>query len=760
MNIGYPERSLPGPSAAAAQSGQGSPAVEVIDLALLVAILRRRIAIVVATVMLGIAVALAYLLTAKPLYTAAASVLLDTRQQRVLAAESVLPGLDADLSVIESQVEIMRSARIARRVIKTLKLDVASGPAEPPGLLSRASSWFRNLFPAPAPPSGDAVAKPSADDVPIDLLTNFLRSVSIERRGLSYIIEVGFTDKSPADATRVANAIVDAYLADQLEAKFFATRQANNWLKDRLVDLGEELRQDEKEVQRYRAEHNIVDIGEQTLSQREIMDFSLQLVAARTRVAEAKARLVLVERLAADPTQFTALDKALQSSVISDYRRQYAEVQRKIGELVGRYGNQHPLVDSAKAELDNIAKEIEFEAKRIVQSARNDFEISRTQVAILESGLESLKREFATIDADSIKLAELKRNAAASSNLYDSMLRRFKETQAQESLQSPDARVVAYATPPEFASSPKKLTTLALGALGSLCLGIMLALLRDHTDRVFRTPEDVGRVLSLPHVASLPAVDPYSLRPVLPSDQHVGDVVHANARRVVDDERSLYTQSLYAIRQWIESAHRGRQAPVVVVMSPAEGEGRTSLAVNLACFAALSGVKTLLIDTDFHNPAMAGEMLVRPGFNLLDILSGESGPAAGVGAIDNGQLDLCPGVGLDEVKYPLRLAASTELASFLERMRASYGLIVMDSSPLVPFMTARPLIDRTDLAIMVLDWSRTTHDAALQGLRNIEHAGGRPVGVVINRVKLAGTTAGTGRRRNGRRERRSASAPE
>ncbi len=151
-----------------------------------------------------------------------------------------------------------------------------------------------------------------------------------------------YIDPSGERAAAVANAFVEAYLTDQLlQAKLDAARGENQSLKARILDVRKEINSIEQRQQAYRASQGPVEVGGLTLMQKEISDYAEQLASARARAAEAVARLNQAKSLAENPQQLLSLDTALQSTVISEYRRQAAEIQRRIADNVSRYGDQH-----------------------------------------------------------------------------------------------------------------------------------------------------------------------------------------------------------------------------------------------------------------------------------------------------------------------------------------------------------------------------------------------------------------------------------
>jgi len=425
-----------------------------------VSLLRRRAGRIQSTVVVGIGLALAYLFIATPQYWATALLIVDTRGKRILSVEAVLPSLPSEIATIESQVQILRSRRIPQRVL-------VEG-ASPSNHISNASD-------------GHAAEKPAIDEY---ALRDLMKQLKIERRGLSYVIDVSARDPEPKKAAQIANAMVDAYVADQLETKIMATRDASNWLMGRVAEMSIQVRSAEERVANYRAQYGLVDAGDGLLSKREITDHATQLTIARSKIVATKARLKKVEKLAATLDGPIAIGKAFESTLIAHLLQQQSEIQRNLGKMISRFGEQHPSAVDARAELDTLKRDIAREIDRLLKAATNDFETAQMHFV-------DQKQQYADRSLIAIGLSQLERDAETTRQLYVSLLKRLKETEAQESLQTPDARVVAYAAPPLYPSSPKKALTLAFAVVGSLMMGILIALLEDRYASIKRERDDI-----------------------------------------------------------------------------------------------------------------------------------------------------------------------------------------------------------------------------------------------------------------------------
>ena len=454
----------------------------------------------------------------------------------------------------------------------------------------------------------------------------------------------------------------------------------------------------EERVQRFKTQHNLAAIGGQTLSEREIAETANQLVIARANAARARARLGQIETLADEPDRLTTLGEALQSGVIKEFRAQFATVRRKLATVVSRYGEESQQAEAVRAELADIRREIRAEIDRIVQKSRNDNEVARRGVALLETQLEKIKVQFADRAKLSVELAELQREAESTRKLYLSYLTRLKETEAQVSLLTPDARVVTKAMPPLVPSGPRKGLTLGLALVAGLAIGMGAAVLREQLKPMLRRPREIELVESLTHLASLPHVG--ARNPLVNVRAQPSSRPYRRRLEALESQTSQYAQSIFSITNAIKPPGRtGSSGTLVAIVSARAGEGKSTLAIGLASYAALSKRKVLLIDADLRKPTLTASLRRGPGATLADIVAGGAEPSDVLVSTSPEGLAFCPAPGKGDGKRPAELLASTEMSEFLGAMRRDYDLVILDTSALIPYVDAQALAGQADVVL-------------------------------------------------------------
>ena len=405
-------------------------------------------------------------------YTATTQILIDPTDLRAVATDlsPANQANDAAVLQVESQVRVLTSDSVLRRVIKAESLD-----HDPE--FARQQSWF-----------GGA----TYGDDSLAALNALKRAVQVKRAERTYVVDLSVTMRDPAKAARIANAIAQAYLAEQTDVRSDAARQISQSLSARLNELKERVRQAEDRVETYKAQHNILGASGQLVNEQQLSELNNQLGMARARTAAAKARLDQVEHVHVSQDDIGSFPEAVQSQTIAALRTQYAEIMRREAEQMSSLGPRHPAVIEIQAQAERLRHLIENEVHRIALSARSEYESARANEATLAGNLEKLKGNAVTTNEAMVTLRELERDVVASRAVYESFLVRARETGEQERLDTKNIRVISRADPPARRSFPPSNTLLAVGALLiGIAAGTGIVLLRAAGDD--STPRSASR---------------------------------------------------------------------------------------------------------------------------------------------------------------------------------------------------------------------------------------------------------------------------
>ena len=680
---------------------------DAIDLRQLQDFFWRRWKLILAAAAAVMALAFLVLLTIAPRYTATAQVLLEPRKEKVFGADNILPELNLDSGNIDSQLAVIQSINMLRRVVEKEKLtaDAEFGQAPPAGLLSLLLGLFA---------SGDAqqtaLAKPD-DAIPPDVLRSIGRlrnALEVTRVNRTYILSIAVTSADPAKATRLANAVADAYVVDQLDARYDAAKRASTWLADRMEGLQDQLRQSEQAVAAFRKEHNLQATGSGdnkiTISDQQLSDLNGKLIAARADVAERRAKYEQAVNVTTHGGNLQAIPDVVRSNVISSLRTQQAEVARKEADLSAHYGDQHPLVINTRAERRDIERSISAEVQRILVNLKNDYDVAKSREDSLQASLYEVTGQTGQDNGVAVRLRELERLNTANKTLFDNFLSRTNITREQASFEEREARVISPATKPSAPSFPKKGLVEALAGVVGLLLGVGGSVALDMLNSGFMTPRELEDKVGYPVLAAIPLL--------AEKDRKVDDEIVDPSRYLIAKPLSRYAEVVRSIRVGIRMADVDNPAKVILITSAIPDEGKSTLAQSLAFSAVRAGERVLLIDCDLRHPSLSKYFGLEDKPGLVDFLT-NSVSFEDVIALQNGLTILPAGM---KSQNPPDLLGSARFKHLVEKLREVFDYIIIDSSPVEPVIDAKVLSAIVDKVVFAVRWQTTKRELVASNL--------------------------------------------
>lgn len=707
-----------------------------VDVKDLVAILRRRRGVILGTVLIltSLAVIVGYQIT--PKYTAKALVMIDPRQAKVVDVQAVLQGLGTDAPTVETQVKVLKSRNHIEQVMESLRLfdDPEFNPSTKDGRVS---------FPLKLGALGEALAAWLPDEwliatglaeepYPLDSQQRLelVRESAIERfddrfkvaqEGRSYVIGVSFTSTDPKKAAQIANKAAELYVEGQRRLKLDATIRASDFLGSRLDALKADVQRAETAVAEFRKAHKLVDAKGASLKESQLADLSRELVTARATLAETQAKLRLVRELRDRGEELSSVADVLNSQVIVDLRRQEAQLVREESELKTFYGERHPKMLNLINEKANLQAKIRTEVDRIIKNLENDVKVAASRVAALERETAALSAQTAEQRELAVQLRQLEREAEASRQLYENFLQRFKETNEQQGIVESDARLISVAAPPEKPSSPGPVLFGAVGFTASLMFGTLLALLLERLDSGLRTARQIEESLGIPALGLVPRLDRLKRR-------------QRPHQYLLAKPLSAYTESIRAIFTSLRLSNVDDPPKVVLVTSSLPQEGKTTLALSLATFAAQSSQKVLLLDLDLRHPSIHRDVDLEPAVGFVELMAGEATLDDVIVPDEESGVDLLPVK--KQTANPTDILGSQKMRSLIAELRASYDFVVIDSAPLLGVTDSKVAAQLADKVLFVAQWEKTNVETARNGLQHLFEVRAPLAGAVLTQVDI------------------------
>ncbi|HEX2761483.1 MAG TPA: GumC family protein, partial [Rhizomicrobium sp.] len=454
---------------------QEAPAFQAADF---VRLIRARQGIILRVAAATVAAAILIALALPTVYSSSAVVMLDPRKNNVTDPSQVLAQVEGDPASLQNQIQLLSSRDLAEKVIARLKLedDPEFNPAMArPGVGQLMTDLRAVLNPRNWFDNGAATAQRPHDRV----LENFAKHVGAGANGLSTAITVTATSRDADKAARIANDVVNVYIADQIATKRNAAGAASSWLDQRIRDLSEEMQQQQSAIAAYKAVHGLNDSAPgSSLVDQQMAGINAQIVLARSELAEKQAQNDRVQSLmrggnSADVAQVVA------SPLIVQLRTQQADLIRQEGELSTQYGPLHPKMKSLLAEKADLDQKIAQEVSRLAGSIASDVSVARAHLNSLEASLKGVVQQQTAQNMSRVQLDALQANANSTRTQYEAFVSRLRQIQDQNAAVTADSRLISAASPPNAPSSPKRsLIVLASVPLG-LLLGVLVALMGE-----------------------------------------------------------------------------------------------------------------------------------------------------------------------------------------------------------------------------------------------------------------------------------------
>ena len=722
------------------RSGAGFSVLELVRL-----LWRRRVAIVTAA-LIGACAAVAIGKSLTPKFAATAQLYVDPRELQLVDRE--LTPRTQDLSglamVVESQARLITSNSVLLRVIQDTHIDK---DPEFGGVSRGILASLLGLFGLELHSTGET--KP-AETAALDALN---RHISVRKTDRSFIVDVEVWSHDPAKAAMLANAVSNAYLKESKTSQATAARRATSDLSGRLKELQGRLRNAENALATYKAQNNFVGTQDTAISDQQLSASNQRLAAAHALTLDAQAKYDQIEASRRTAADAGAIPEALQSPTIANLRAQYAEARKRYAELASELGPLHPALRQMEKQVDDVRRTINEEVERFAQSAKNDLTRARDYEASLSKALDAQKHQSVELSQASVRLRELEREVDASRDVYQSFLKRSRETEEQESLNTSSARIIGEATVPQRRSFPPAMSLLAMiglifGTLAASAWSVAAERLQPETGvpqpAASAPPAPKQSPEKQPHPQSaVAAVEKPLIARLQESDvmRTLGGILKSAGTPDVTRlgwptlraglPLMSFLNAMRDIRATLAKRTPANAMPVMAIIGAGTGKDRSIAALNIALAAARDGAKVLMIDADHA---------MHPLSNKLNGL-GKSEPSRlgwlSIGSKASRAILTASGISILPLIKGTDAKASDAIHKAIARARATggYDLAILDG-PAIPFSEAeRRLIGLADGLVAILPVHLDINDSMEDIIAALGGGAERKlIGVVLNEL--------------------------
>jgi len=686
------------------------------------------------TILVGVA---AYMM--KDVYQPVARLEVDPPSTGIFTLRELENAAENNQDYQETQAQILQSDALAMTVIRTLHLDKNPGVVGAKNLAQHA----HDVAVDPAKGNADAADRgvfkdqlEVPDRTPLEsaALGVFQKQLNVNTVRNSRLIEVSYASHDPRLSQQIVNCLIGAYIDQNYRTRYTTTMQTSEWLSGQLNDLREKVTQSAQALVDYQRKYGLIESDDKDVTTTQ------NFAESNHRVSEAKADRIQLEAYLRmiDLGQADSLPQIHDSQLHQSLTSRYVDGRAQLAQARAIYGDENSNVKKLQEEVSELKAQVDADQDRIVSQIRTAFSAAQEKERLLDNAMSREKVQMGDVSERMVQYRVLKNDAYANTELYHALSARLKEAGITAGLRSNNIRVVDPASKLDNPTGPQRSLIIGIGGLISGICGIALAFVKESLNNTVRTPDDIKDWTGLATLAMVPPItrnrdgSGLLLATLTPDRKKSGTLLKIPSARA----HTMEAEAMRELRTSLMLSRPGEPPRVLLVASSAAGEGKTTIAVNLAIVFAQHG-KTCLVDGDLRRPMVAN------AFSLPSSSTGLSHVLAGSASLEKVLLPVpeIPGLSLLPVGVippnPADLVASEQMRGIIANLRETFDHVVIDSPPTIPFADARVLSSLTDGVVLVGRCGLTTRRAIMRCTQLLDEVRAPIIGVVVNGIDIA-----------------------
>jgi capsular exopolysaccharide synthesis family protein len=645
--------------------------------------------LILGSIALGVAGALAVTLLMTPLYRAGATLEINPPSVELMDGGKEKEGQGEDTRFLATQYGLLESRSLAGRVAEDLNL--AANASFAPQQANRA---LRQKI---------AVGK-LRENFDVDPVLN------------SRLIRISYSSDSPVLAAEIVDSFARNFINTNLERRYEASSYARDFLARQISKVKGDLERSERQVVAYAQNAGIVEAGGEISKGGNNSLEGSSLVALNAALAEAQTKRIAAEQRYRQ-SRFARMTAEINESTAA-LRQQVAAIEAQYQEKRTTLKPMHPELLALRARIDELRSQIESEAAQVAGGRANSFLADYRAAAAEENSLRArvaqLRGSVLDLRGKGIQYNILQREVDTNRSLYDALLQRYKEVGVAGGIGTNSVLVVDIAEVPGGPYSPNLPLNLLIGLGSGLLAGVATALGLEFINDTIKGPEDVRDKLHVPPLGSIPKL------------AHTKNIVPD-----LEDKSSAVAEAYLSLATSLRfSTDRGAPKSLLVTSTRA-GEGKSSTTLALAMSFVRLGNSVLLVDGDLRKPVFSGS----PDRGLSILLATDADLAEHIDRTKLADLCLMPAGAVP--RNPAELLASPRLKSLMNEAMEQFDIVIVDGPPVAGLADAPLLAASCQASLIVIESRKTRTKAALDAIMRLKDAGGQFVGGLVTKLPKA-----------------------
>jgi succinoglycan biosynthesis transport protein ExoP len=674
-----------------------------------------------------------------PVYQASVQLLIETDTPKVARLDQMFQSENYYAEEFrQTQYRILQSRSLAKGTIDAMKLwdapKLGNGP-DPKAAISFTGLASRAVFtaidlakkpfgagetaPVEVPTAQDESARKLETAKQSARIDQFLSGLSIVPARNSRIVEVRYASTDAQFAAAAANSIVKMYIQQNMESRFSTSKDAADFLSEKLAEQRSALEVSEAALQAFKEKNGTVSVADSAsnIVVQRLSDLKGALTKAKTDRINKEA-LYNQLKSAEGSGAIDTYPAVIANEYIQKLKADLADVQRQQGQLAQKYGPSHPEMIKVRSAIDSAEAKLKAELSKVVESVRNEFQAAYTEERGLQSALDSQKGEALSLNRKGIEYGVLQREVESNKQIYESLMQRTKETGIASDLRASNIRVVDPAEVPRGPISPNVQRDLLVSFALSLTVAIGLAFFFEHLDSRIRTPQELKAHIPIPFLGMIPAVKTNGSPNPL--------VSNGVAPSFAEAVKSVRTNVLFS------SAEEGLRWLVVTSAGPSEG--KSIVAANLALSLAQAGQRVLLVDGDMRRPRVHEIFDIPQEPGLSNVLTGNAAIAETMRKSDTQGLWLLSSGYIPP--NPAELLGSRRYRDLVASLEDHFDWAIIDTPPVLAVTDSTIAANTASGVVFVVGADKTSRHAARAAVEQLNAAKGHLIGAVLNNAAI------------------------